>query len=246
MININSIETVNFYNDPIEVAVDDNGRAYVSVSQITGYLGLDLEMIIDMFDNDPRVEMEMLNDAAIVELTKLPGFLMLLPYGEVPEEFKGDLLRYQVECFEVLHNYWIHGVAINRRETPFDVTSKFKDERAVSRAALTKAIAAYFKDVEGARDIGMDTDMFDKTLAASYGIIGLDPKHEYEKLTGAEAKYLAWVESVFAKTFDKFAKFGETYDDPVAEALGYVEKHLRDTGYAWIQMADNVPASMYH
>ena len=246
MINFTSIECVNFYGDPIDVAISDDGMAYVSVSQITGYLGLDIEMIIGMFDNDPRVELDYYQDQAIVSLKKLNGFLMLLPYNEVKEEMKDDLLRYQVECFEVLHDYWIHGVAINRRETPYDITSKFKDERAVSRAAMTKACASFYKDVEGASELGLPQDLFDKILEASYKVIGLEPLHEYEKLTGAEAQYLAWVESVFAKTIQKFATWGERPEDPVAEALEHVEKHLRETGYAWIAMADNVPTSLYH
>lgn len=241
MINFTTIETVNFYGDPIDVALTDDGMAYVSVSQITGYLGLDIDMIINMFDNDPRVEMEIYNDTAIVALKKLNGFLMLLPYSEVQPEFKDDLLRYQVECFEVLHDYWIHGVALNRRETPYDVTSKFKDERAVSRAALTKACASYCRDTD------LDpSDIFDKVLGHSYKVIGLEPLHENEKLTGAEAQYLAWVESVFAKTIGKFATWNERHDDVVKEASEHVEKHLRETGYAWIAMADNMPASAFH
>ncbi|CAL9976546.1 anti-repressor Ant [Vibrio phage D148] len=241
MINITAIETVNFYNDPIDVAIDDQGMAYVSVGQITGYLGLDLETIIKMFDNDPRVELDFINDQAIVSLKKLNGFLMLLPYDQVQEEMKDDLLRYQVECFELLHDYWIHGVAINRRETPYDVTSKFKDERAVSRAALTNACANYCRDTE------MDpSDLFDKVLGKSYAVIGLKPLHEYEKLTGAEAQYLAWVEGTYAKTISKFATWGDRPVDVVEEASSHVQNHLRETGRAWIAMADNMPASCYH
>lgn len=241
MINITAIETVNFYGDPIDVAIDDSGMAYVSISQITGYLGLDIDMIINMFDNDPRVELEYVQDQAIVSLKKLNGFLMLLPYDKVQEELKGDLLRYQVECFDLLHDYWIHGVAINRRETPYDITSKFKDERAVSRAALTKACADYCRDTD------MDpSDLFDKVLGKAYSVIGLKPLHEYEKLTGAEAQYLAWVESVYAKTIGKFAVWGDRPSNVVEEASMHVEKHLRETGLAWIAMADNMPASCYH
>lgn len=241
MINFTSIESVNFYDDPIDVAITDDGRAYVSVAQITGYLGLDSEVIVGMFDNDPRVNMEVYEGNAIVPINKLNGFLMLLPYDQVPAEFKDDLLNYQVECFEVLHDYWIHGVALNRRETPFDVTSKLKDERAVSRAALIKACASYCRDTD------MDpSDLFDKVLGASYKVIGLEPLHENEKLTGAQAQYLAWVESVFAKTIGKFATWSEGHDDVVEAAAEHVEKHLRATGNAWIAMADNMPASVFH
>lgn len=240
-IKLIGIESVNFYGDAIDVATDDNGMAYVSASQITGYLGLDIELIVNMFDNDPRVNMEVYEGQYIVPVTKLNGFLMLLPYTEVPEEMKDDLLRYQVECFEVLHDYWIHGVALNRRETPYNVNSKFKDERAVSRAALTKACSSFCRDTE--LDPG---DLFDKAMASSYKVIGLNPLHENEKLTGAEAQYYAWVESVFAKTIGKFATWGERPEDPIAEASIHVEKHLRETGMAWVAMADNMPASCYN
>lgn len=241
MINFTNFETVNFYNDPIDVATTDEGMAYVSVSQIVGYLGLDIDVITAMFDKDPRVELEVYEGTVIVSIKKLNGFLMLLPYDKVQDEFRDDLLRYQVECFELLHDYWIHGVALNRRETPYDVTSKFKDERAVSRAALTKACANYCRDTE------LDpSDVFNKALAWSYKVIGLTPLHENEKLTGAEAQYLAWVESVFAKTISKFAMWNERHEDPVTAAAEHVEKHLRETGQAWVAMADNMPASAYN
>ena len=246
MINFINVESVNFYGDDLTIAISEDGMAYVSVAQITGYLGLDNEVIINMFDNDPRVEMDFVNDQAVITVAKLNGFLMLLPYSEVPEEFKDDLLRYQVECFEVLHDYWIHGVALNRRETPYNINSKFKDERAVSRKSLTEAIASFYRDVEGASEIGLQQDLFDNVLAASYAIIGLKPLHENEKLTGSEAQYLAWVEQVYAKCIAKFAMWGELPEDPLAEASEHVEKHLRDTAYAWIGMADSVPSSLYH
>ena len=241
MITITAFESVDFYGDTIDIAVSDNGLSYVSVAQITGYLGLDLESIVNMFDNDPRVEMDMIQDAYIVPIDRLNGFLMLLPYSEVPEDLRDELYKYQVECFTALRDYWLVGTAINRRETPYDIKSKFKDERVVSRAALTKACADYCKGTEAD-----PSDIFDLVLSNSYKIIGLEPLHEYEELSGAEAKYLAWVESVFAKTIHKFAKFGEVYECPVKEALMHVENHLRETGYAWVAMADSVPASAYH
>lgn len=242
MIHINSIETVNFYGDNIEIAVSDNGSAYVSVGQITGYLGINSDRIIDMFAKDPRVQMSFIEDAAVVPLDKLNGFLMLLPVDMVQEEMKEDLMRYQVECFEVLQDYWLQGVALNRREVPYNINSKFKDERAISRAALTKACAKYCK-----KNAELDPhDIFDKVLAASYNTIGLTPLHEYEKLTGVEARYLSWVESVFAKTIDKFATFEEVHQDVVNEAWSHVKQHLADTGNAWLTMADNIPSTVYH
>lgn len=240
MITIAHIDTVNFYNDPINVAISEDGGAYVSVSEIIGFLGLDLDEILTKFDKDPRVDIDFVDDVAIISLTKLNGFLMLLPYDKIPNEFREDLLRYQVECFEVLHDYWIHGVAINRREVSHDITSKFKDERAVSRKALTKACAAFCENTD--LDPG---DLFDKILGHCYGVIGLEALHENEKLTGSEAKYLAWVESVFAKVISKFAAWDEQPAEPVEEALGHVKQHLHSTGKSWLAMADNVPATLY-
>ena len=246
MLNFIAMDTVNFYDDPIEVITLDTGEAFVSIGQITGYLGLDIERILDMFKGDPRVDIRILEGSASISILTLNGFLMLLPYNEVPEELQKSLLLYQTECFEVLHNYWIHGIAINRRETPFNVTSRFRDERAVSRVALTKSVAAYTTNIEGARELGLDSDLFDKVLEVSYSIMGIKPKHEFEKLTGAQAKYISFIESAFAKAFDKFAKFGEVYDDPIAEALPHLKKHLEETGDNWLKIADAVPAGLYH
>lgn len=241
MINIKDVESVNFYGDPIEVAITDEGWAYVSLSQITGYLGLDHEVIIERFEKDTRLDIDFIEDSAVISLTKLNGFLMLIPASEVPEEFQGDLLRYQTECFDVLHDYWIHGLAINRRETPSNINSRFKDERKVSREALTNACAKY------AKISGLDPDdIFNKVLSMSYTIVGIEPKHEYEKLGGLQAKYLAWVESTYAKVIGKFATWNELPDNMFAEATSLVQDHLRETGDTWLQMADSVPANLYH
>lgn len=241
MINIQTIETVNFYGDPIDVAFTEENWAYVSISQITGYLGLNHDSIVERFEKDTRLSIDFIDDNAVISLTKLNGFLMLIPISEVPEEFKQDLLRYQVECFDVLHDYWIHGIAINRRETPSDINSRFKDERKVSREVLTKACAKY------AKISGIDPDdIFNKVLSLSYSIVGIEAKHEYEKLSGLQAKYLSWVESTYAKIISKFATWNELPEDMFAEATSLVRDHLSETGNAWLTMADNVPANLYH
>lgn len=240
--NLVRIESVDFYGDIIDVAFDDEGHPYVSIAQISGHLGLRSEDVCDSFAGDPRVPITEYNGAAIIALTKLNGFLLLLRVSDVTEEFQEDLMRYQMECFEVLHDYWIHGVALNRRETPYKLKSKFKDERSISRPALVKACAAYCKDRE---DLDA-SELFDKILMRSYAIVGIDPLHENEKLSGTEARYLAWIESVFASVVSNHVTWGKDSEDFLADATEKVVEHLKGTGAAWLKMATSVPFSLHH
>lgn len=238
---LESIEAVNFYGDTIDVAFDGDRNPYVSVAQILGHLGLSPEDISVSFDKDPRVPISEYEGISILPLSKLNGFLFLIPVSDVSSEFQNDLLKYQTECFDVLQDYWLHGVSMNRREVPYNIKSKFKDERSVSRPALVKACAAYCKDKD------MDpADLFDKILLRSYGIVNIDPLHENEKLTGTEARYLAWIESVYASVVSNFVTWGRDSDDLLNEATDKVLEHLKSTGAAWIKMATSVPLSLHH
>ena len=242
---IENIENVNFYGDNIAVATDDKGVSYVSLSQICTYLGLNEEEMTERFLDDPRINLEIVNDSAVVPLVKLNGLLMLIQYNDVTEEYKEDLLRYQVECTEVLSDYWLNGMALNRRETPYDVTSKFKDERAISRPALTKAVASFYRRDKEAQELGLPAELFDKVMQAAYNTCGIEAKHEYEKLTGLEAQYLAWVELAYAKCILKFSLWEDEVVDPVASAEVYVQDLLETTGRNFTTLASSVPTTLY-
>lgn len=240
-VNIVASETVDFYGDPIEVGMDDDNNPFVSLPQITGYLGLDIDEVMDRFENDPRVSIEDFNGSPVIPLMKLNGFLMLIEPSSVSEEFKQDLLRYQIECFEALHDYWIEGLAVNRREVPYKINSKFKDERQVSRKSLTEACIKVCKD---RADLEPD-DVFNKVMEYSYKIVGIKPGSEFESMKGSDARFLAWVESIYANVLNKYAVWNEVYPDPVKEASTHVEKHLHETGRAFMTMSGSMPDSMF-
>ena len=244
--NITHIDSVNFYGDIIDVAVDSKNRMYVALTQIAGHLGIKIDDLMERFEDDPRVDIEVYEDTPIVSLRKLNALLMLIPTSMTESEFENDLLRYQVECSDVLYDYWIHGSAINGRETPYDITSKFSDERQVSRTNLTKAIKLYVDETIGEDpDDLLKSELFDRTLEASYMMLGMVALNEREQLSRTEAMYLSWVENVFAATIRKFAKWGERFEDVIPEAKKHVQNHMDETGRAWLELADAMPASAY-
>ncbi len=247
--NITMTETVNFYGDELEIAFNSEGAAYVALGQLASYLAIDMDEMIEHFSDDPNVKIEALEieDARIhiIDIRHLNGLLLLIPNDMVKDN--GDtLMLYKSECFDVLHDYWMHGIAINRRENPSDFNSKFKDERAVSRAELTKAIALFYEGQDPDGELGLKHDMFDKVLELSYVTVNIEPKHEYEKLTGVQAKYLSWVESTYARVITKFAKWGELPEDLYGEMSDHVAEHLDTVGKEWMVVASNVPKSLFH
>jgi len=234
------VTEVNFYNDPIALIVAEDNVPRVAVAQILGNLGLSIEEH-DWIEGDERVPTEMIEGSLMVEIEGLTGLLYLINNEDVNPVFQEDLLKYQRECTRALRDYWVNGVAVNRREKPSDVTSQFKDARAVSRPALVKASARY---AQGKGDLEPDR-IFDRALKTCYELIGLEPLAEDEKLSGTEAYYLAFVEETYAKCIDHCTKWRKAPEDIDAFAREHVKQHMTDIGQNFLAMSGTVPSSLY-
>lgn len=239
--NITDITEVNFYGDPITIVTGDTGVPHVVVSQLLGNLGLRFEDFAETLFKDPRIPMEVADGQAVCTLEVLNGLLYLIRSEEVAEFFREDLLKYQLECTKVLRDYWLKGAAINTRNTPYVFGSEFRDERRVSRPALLEAVKSYC-------EVNTDVDphqLYDRALSTCYSIIGVESKAEDEELGGATAKYLAWLETIYAKVITHCIRWGKHPADLDAYAREHAITHVTEIGRQWLSFADTVPGSLY-
>jgi hypothetical protein len=239
MLDITQITEVNFYGDVlhlVEGTDTDTGETVpcVSVAEITENLSVSN---FDRFLDDERVDVFNTDSGYMVPVRHLPAMLMLIGKDEVIPEKWGELLVYQRECGDALYNYWIHGVAVNGRETPYDVRSKFKDFRVSSRPALIEACKEY------ATATGNDPDtVFNKVLANCYEIARLKPLHEYEALNGTQATFLASIEVRYANTLRHCVAWGKNPEDMAVED---VRAYAQTVGQMWLRLADDIPPALF-
>lgn len=229
-----------FHNDIISLVISEDNVPHVPVSQILGNFGLATEDYEWIFE-DERVPLEMVKGQPVVTLEVLHGFLYLINPRDVTNVFREDLLTYQLECTQVLRDYWTKGMAMNRRENPSQLHSKFKDARAVSRPSLTQACAKFAQNVEGVDP----HHVFDKALSTCYELAGIESLAEDEAMSGAEAFYLAWIETTYAKVLSHCLKWKKHPEDLDAFVRGHIKEHMEQVGNNFLTLADAVPGSLY-
>lgn len=239
--NIYDIAEVDFYGDVITVIMTDNTEPYVVISQLLGNLGLNITDYEDSLFKDPRIPMEVVEGQPVCTLDVLNGLLYLIRSEEVNPVFREDLLKYQLECTKALRDYWLKGVSINLRSTPYKVGSDLRDERMVSRPILRDAIKEYCTYNEGVDP----HQLYDRALSTCYKIIGVDPKAEDEALGGATAKYLSWLETIYAKVVKHCIRWAKHPADLDLYAKEHVLSHVSEIGKQWLQFGETVPSSMY-
>jgi hypothetical protein len=104
---------IDFYGDPIEVAVVGDDEVYVPLRAITEFLGLDWSAQYRRIQRDEvlarRARMVALRDSAgarreqlSLPLDLLPGWLFGITASRVRPELAPKLTRYREECFRVL------------------------------------------------------------------------------------------------------------------------------------------------
>lgn len=142
------ITLVNFYGQDIPtVMIEELGTPTVFVKPLVENLGLDWKTQYDKLMSNPRfqtvvVKVQALGDTQVREHLVLPlrtlnAFLFSINAQKIPEDkfftrdgvdvyVKANIMMYQDECTVALHDYWMHGMAINTRENPSDVNSERK------------------------------------------------------------------------------------------------------------------------
>lgn len=120
-------QLVPFDGDEL-TAVELQGELHVALKPICDAIGLDWSGQLQRIKRDPILSTCMVvtpmqvpgdlqkRDVITIPLGHLNGFLFGIAVSRLKEEVRPALIRYQRECYRVLHDYWIGGVAINPRK----------------------------------------------------------------------------------------------------------------------------------
>ncbi|WGL32498.1 structural protein [Salmonella phage Arash] len=191
-----------------------------------------------------------LSDSDLVTTTLADG-------SSFKESKKQKLIRYQDECAMVLHDYWIHGAAMNFRAEPHELESqKTYDILQTSRKRFNNMfnnLVAMVIDNKGLRgqefedavkEFSVDLERevrdaimlcmdareldFDKGLIRKLGEAGLRP------ITGMEAMHVSILENCVCDLISKFRQKeigdGQDYSVILTELPQYFSDYLGNVG----------------
>lgn len=120
-----NIQTINFNND--EIVVVDNKVSVKKLCENIGLTGLSSQY--EKIKKDESFESEIIlydingviQEVLFIPINKIDGWLFSINPNKVKPEVKQKLIEYKKECFNVLNNYFNHGIAINHRATDTDL-----------------------------------------------------------------------------------------------------------------------------
>lgn len=267
------VSTVNFYGDRIVTVKSDDGRIMVAIRPIVENLGLAWEgqrvklieaqtmSLTEGYYDRFRVEsLQLAIDGESVsmlciELKRLNAFLFTLNPNRVPDlEVRTRIIKYQEECVTVLHDYWLHGAAVNGRKNPSDIDSGYKDARAFSRPALVAACTRMKEYAAKAFDVEIDPeDLYHQMITYAYIRTGINPVGIGDKTplaaTQIESGYLslklAFVECAIVAVLNHVVAYDRGVNDIMEFVTEHVNTRMNEVGNEILALADFVPASMY-
>ena len=143
---------VDFRGDQL-LSLNDRGTIRVAVKPICDRLGIDWSTQLAKLKRDPVLSEGMVlspipsergtQETVTLPLDLLHGWLFKLNPERVKPAARTAVLAYQSECYQVLTDYWRHGVAINPRQAQRETS-----DRALAYRELPKLL----RELEGMRN----------------------------------------------------------------------------------------------
>lgn len=119
------MKQIDFYGDKLDVVDMEDGKAGIVVRRLVENLGLDWGSQTRKLENplfNCCVNTTVGADGKSREMLVLPisrvsAYLFSINVNRVREDLREKLALYQIECADVLYNYWSKGYAVNPRPT---------------------------------------------------------------------------------------------------------------------------------
>lgn len=134
--NDNRFALVEFQGDRL-LTIFDGQTVRVAMKPMVELLGIDWPSQHKRIQRDPllsegMVIMTIPSERGMQETATLPielmhGWLFTLTVSKVREDARQRILAYQRECYQVLHDYWVKGAAINPRAAPIPGAASVND-----------------------------------------------------------------------------------------------------------------------
>ena len=199
------IHTIHFGGSQIPtIKHPDNGIIYVAVKPIVDALGIDWknqhEKITQHYPDEyepimlevPQEHLNRSYSQVCIPLTRVNSFLFSINYRRIPNPDVRERVRlYQMECHNVLRDYWLFGIAVNSRETPYDQGANHLDYGKAARMRLQ-----HFTNLFAEQDPDLITFMHNRTDAMLQQYVGTS---DYESLRGLDAIRIATVQEIISR-----------------------------------------------
>ncbi len=110
-------DVVSFYNREL-ITIEVEGECFIAMKPVVEGMGLDWDAQRRKIKDSgrygdttlPLQTVGGLQEMVCIPLTKLSGWLFSINPEKVNEDRRESVIRYQEECFEVLHNHWVKRV----------------------------------------------------------------------------------------------------------------------------------------
>lgn len=273
-----SVKSVNFYGDnlpTVEFINPDGDREIGVIGQaLAKSLGLDwTRQLQKLTSGDPRytaftvkIQTErQTREMAVIPLRFLNAYLFSINPMKIPDDktvplsdgtevsVREKIIRYQAECTVVLHDYWMHGVALNLRPVPHDVTYPFRDARIASRPQLVEAIKRYAKFYKSCMNITIDPDyegpsleeeLYQPMLDMIYQTNCVKLDHEEASLSGRDAAIIAFSELTVATIVNHLVAHDILEDNIIGFCETHLVEHLATIGDNFLVVGDTMPKGL--
>lgn len=270
-----NVRAVNFYGDVLPTVdfINPDGQREIGVIGAALARGLGLEwnrQLQKLTSGDPRfmaftvkVQTEkQVREMAVIPLRFLNAYLFSINPMKVAEDqmvelsngekvsVREKLIRYQSECTVALHDYWMHGTALNLRPVPHDVTYPFRDARISSRPQLVEAVKKYAKFHKACLRLDIDDSdlaesLYQPMLSMIHQVNCVALEHEEAALSGRDAAIIAFSELTVATILNHLVAHDILEEgDIVGFCEGHLVKHLQEVGDKFLVMGDTLPADL--
>lgn len=256
------VQWVNFYGDEIPLVwIEEREMPGVVLVNICEALGLDYATQFAKVSEDT----EFFRPASVVingrptltiPINKINSWLFrinpnrvtgFVTRGAVDIDKRMLLIKYQEECSMVLSDYWIHGVAINARQTPYVEVGEdveWLGPVAATRPRLLRAIAAYCDYLDKSHGVILEVDNLIDAIKNIFGkFIDITLVNNPELAargvcSGRDLWQLALMENATAD-FLRNNVIKNMHPEDVLDAIeDYISKTTENLGHHFIRVRD--------
>lgn len=157
-VNLPEIHEVKFHDQTLQTFMID-GVEYTAIKPIVEGMGLDWESQYKLIQRDMILSQgisitEIPSKSGIQKTLCLPlkylnGWLFKINASRYKNKFQQEaIIKYQLECYDVLHNYWKNGAAINPRMSAENIGVGLFDENAKTTNNINYAINGLCKTAD--------------------------------------------------------------------------------------------------
>lgn len=229
------IHTIHFGGAQIPtIKHPENGIIYVAVKPIVDALGIDWKnqhekityykdeyepIILDV----PQEHLNRTYAQVCIPLSRVNSFLFSINYRRIENKEARERIRlYQMECHDVLRDYWLFGIAVNSRDEPYIQDANHLDYGKAARMRLQ-----HFTNLFAEQDPDLIEFLKNRTDAMLVQYVGTS---DYASLRGLDAIRIATVQEIISRAIAAAWRSQINFEDGLSMIDQWVEEGVKNLG----------------